>query len=155
MRERVKPAHGGTGGGKAEALQDMAKRYVGANADGRLNDADMRIRLANHLMDAQAHSLTMSRIAAEARGNVEVSASASILKNSATHIAQTQSELTLELMGHNGLGWEGDGFNDAELATVRSWLSGKAMSIYGGSFEVQNNIISKNILGLPENTQKG
>jgi hypothetical protein len=34
-------------------------------------------------------------------------------------------------------------------------LFGKAMSIYGGSFEVQNNIISKNILGLPETTQKG
>ena len=144
-----------TGGGKSEALQDMAKRYVGADAEGRLDDADLRLRLANHLMDAQAHGLTISRIAAEARGNVEVSASASILKNSATHVAQTQSELTLELMGHSGLGWEGEGFNDAELATVRNWLSGKAMSIYGGSFEVQNNIISKNILGLPENTQKG
>ena len=32
---------------------------------------------------------------------------------------------------------------------------GKAISIYGGSYEVQNNIISKNILGLPETTQKG
>ena len=38
---------------------------------------------------------------------------------------------------------------------MREWLSGKAMSIYGGSFEVQYNIISKNILGLPETTQKG
>jgi alkylation response protein AidB-like acyl-CoA dehydrogenase len=38
---------------------------------------------------------------------------------------------------------------------VREWLWGKAISIYGGSAEVQNNIISKNILGLPETTQKG
>jgi alkylation response protein AidB-like acyl-CoA dehydrogenase len=38
---------------------------------------------------------------------------------------------------------------------VRNWLSGKAISIYGGSYEVQKNIISKNILGLPETTQKG
>jgi len=29
------------------------------------------------------------------------------------------------------------------------------MSIYGGSYEVQKNIIAKNILGLPETTQKG
>jgi alkylation response protein AidB-like acyl-CoA dehydrogenase len=58
-------------------------------------------------------------------------------------------------MGHNALGWEGEGFSEDELAAVRNWLSGKAMSIYGGSFEIQNNIIAKNILGLPENTQRG
>ena len=38
---------------------------------------------------------------------------------------------------------------------MRGWLGGKAMSIYGGSFEIQNNIIAKNILGLPETTQRG
>ena len=50
---------------------------------------------------------------------------------------------------------EGANFAENELGNVRDWLSGKAISIYGGSFEVQNNIISKNILGLPETTQKG
>ena len=59
------------------------------------------------------------------------------------------------MMGHNGLGWDGDAFEAQELAAVRSWLSGKAVSIYGGSFEIQNNIIAKNILGLPETTQRG
>ena len=78
---------------------------------------------------------------------------ASVLKNSATHVAQTRAELTLEIFGHQGLGWEGDAFAKEELDTVRGWLSGKAMSIYGGSFEIQNNIISKRILGLPDNTQ--
>ena len=58
-------------------------------------------------------------------------------------------------MGHNGLGWEGDPFEEHELEAVRHWLSGKAISIYGGSFEIQNNIIAKNILGLPETTQRG
>jgi alkylation response protein AidB-like acyl-CoA dehydrogenase len=106
-------------------------------------------------MDDQAHKLTVGRITAEARGNVEVSAAASILKNSATNVSQARSELSLELMGSQGIGWEGDDFNEQELNTVREWLWGKAISIYGGSFEVQNNIISKNILGLPETTQKG
>jgi alkylation response protein AidB-like acyl-CoA dehydrogenase len=142
-------------GGRSESLQDMAKRYVGTDAEGRLADLDLRSRLASHLMDAKAHSLTLARVAAEARGNPEVSAAASILKNSATSVAQTRSELTLELMGHQGLGWEGHDFEPEELAAVRGWLFGKAVSIYGGSFEIQNNIISKNILGLPETTQKG
>jgi len=120
-----------------------------------LAPADLRSRLVRHLMDAKAHGLTIGRITAEARGKVQVSAAASILKNSATHVAQTKAELTLEVMGNQGLGWEGDVFTKEELGNVREWLAGKAMSIYGGSFEVQNNIISKNILGLPETTQKG
>ncbi|MGA0840380.1 MAG: acyl-CoA dehydrogenase family protein [Pseudomonadales bacterium] len=142
-------------GGRAESLQDMAKRYVGADEAGRLADPDLRIRIANHLMSSKAHNLTLARIAAEARGKASVTAAASILKNSATHVAQTRSELTLEIMGHQGVGWEGDEFTGQEKETVKTWLFGKAMSIYGGSFEVQNNIISKNILGLPETTQKG
>lgn len=138
-----------------ETLADTAKRYVGEDSEGRLADADLRVRLADHLMDAKAHSLTVGRITAEARGKVEVSAAASILKNSATDVAQTRSELLLELMGSQGLGWEGDKFSEDELEHVRQWLWGKAISIYGGSAEVQKNIISKNILGLPETTQKG
>ncbi|NJN51737.1 MAG: acyl-CoA dehydrogenase [Gammaproteobacteria bacterium] len=146
---------GAMSGAKPTPIHELAKKYVGVDDDGRLADADLRVRLANHLMDAKAHGLTIARIVAEAKGNVEVSAAASILKNSATKVAQTKAELTLELMGSQGLGWEGAAFTQAELGAVRDWLGGKAMSIYGGSFEVQNNIISKNILGLPETTQKG
>jgi alkylation response protein AidB-like acyl-CoA dehydrogenase len=143
------------GGGSRKPLREVAKDYVGVDADGRLADADLRARLTAHMMDAKAHSLTIRRIMAEARGNAKVSATASILKNAAATVAQQRAELTLELMGHNGLGWEGDGFTADEVSAVRGWLSGKAMSIYGGSFEIQNNIIAKNILGLPENTQRG
>ena len=51
-------------------------------------------------------------------------------------------------MGRQGLGWEGEGFSDTELAGVRGWLFGKATTIYGGSTEIQNNIVAKNILGM-------
>jgi alkylation response protein AidB-like acyl-CoA dehydrogenase len=139
-----------------EPLQDIAKRYRGTGADGTLTDADLRSRLADHLMDAAAHELTIARIITDARGgNVEVSATASILKNSATDVAQTRAELMLEIMGNQGLGWKPGEYTEEEARTVREWLGGKSMSIYGGSYEVQKNIISKNILGLPETTQKG
>ena len=101
-------------------------------------------------MQAKAHALTLSRAAAEARGGA--SNAASVLKNSATTVAQTRAELIVEIMGNQGLGWEGEAFAPAELEAVRDWLAGKAMSIYGGSFEVQNNIIAKRILGLPDPT---
>lgn len=141
--------------GTKESLLDIAKRYVGSDEKGALDDADLRLRLADHMMDAKAHRLTIARIMAEAKGNVKVTAVASILKNSATTVAQTRAELLVEIMGSQGIGWEGDDFSEDEIANTRSWLSGKAMSIYGGSAEVQKNIISKTILGLPETTQKG
>jgi len=53
-------------------------------------------------------------------------------------------------MGHQGLGWEGDDFAPEEIAAVRGWLGGKATTIFGGSQEIQNNIISKRILNLPD-----
>jgi len=86
----------------------------------------------------------------EARGNVNPSATTSIMKNSGTTIGQTRAELTLEIMGHQGLGWEGDDFAPEELAAVRGWLGGKATTIFGGSQEIQSNIISKRILNLPD-----
>ena len=60
---------------------------------------------------------------------------------------------TLEIMGEQGLGWSGEEFEAEEIEAVRGWLWGKAMSIYGGSAEIQNNIIAKRILGLPDTTQ--
>lgn len=155
QHERQSQTSARSASGKSEPLQDMAKRFVGTDAAGRLDDPDLRSRIVTHLMDAKLHSLTVDRITAEARGSVEVSAAASILKNSATNVAQTKAELHMEIAGSQGLGWEGKEFGAAELENIRGWLFGKAMSIYGGSSEVQKNIISKNILGLPETTQKG
>ena len=154
-RQSQTGAMSGMGGGKRKSLREVAVEYVGVDSDGRLADSDLRSRLAAQMMNAKAHSLTIARVTAEARGNAKVSAAASILKNAASSVLQQRAELMIELMGYNGLGWEGEGFSDEELAAVRTWLSGKAMSIYGGSFEIQNNIIAKNILGLPETTQRG
>ena len=144
---------GAANGPRATPMQDVAKRYLELDADGRIADTDLRTRLTQHLMDAQIHRLTLARAAAESKGASGATNAASVLKNSATNVAQTRAELTVEIMGHQGLGWEGEAFSKDEIETVRSWLGGKAMSIYGGSAEIQNNIISKRILGLPDNTQ--
>ena len=140
-------------GGRTIPLQDIAKRYLEVDAEGRLADTDLRARLTQHLMDTRIHGLTLARVMAESKEASGATNGASVLKNSATAVAQTRAELTLEIMGAQGLGWEGEAFADDEVEAVRGWLHGKAMSIYGGSFEIQNNIISKRILGLPETTQ--
>jgi alkylation response protein AidB-like acyl-CoA dehydrogenase len=142
-----------TGGGTAreiEGLGDVAKRYIGVDATGRLADADIRGRITTQKMEEQALRLTVRRAAAEARGNNAVSTTTSIMKNVSMKSAQDRSELLVEIMGSQGLGWEGDAFKPDELSEVRGWLAGKAFSIFGGTHEVQNNIISKRILGLPD-----
>jgi alkylation response protein AidB-like acyl-CoA dehydrogenase len=144
----------GQGGGRMMGptanLVDLAKEYVGVDETGRIADSDLRTRIAAHMIDARAHLLTIQRATEEARGNQNPSATTSIMKNSGTRIGQEKAELTLEIMGAKGLGWEGDDFTDEERTAVRTWLSGKATTIFGGSFEIQNNIISKRILGLPD-----
>jgi alkylation response protein AidB-like acyl-CoA dehydrogenase len=70
------------------------------------------------------------------------------MKNAGSRIGQERAELLIEIMGTAGLGWEGSGFTQDEIDTVRAWLGGKATTIYGGSQEIQNNIIAKRILGL-------
>jgi alkylation response protein AidB-like acyl-CoA dehydrogenase len=130
----------------------MAKKYVGEDADGRLNDHDLRVRIAANAMELRAVRLTIERGAAEARRNAGPSAASSILKNANAKAAQDRAELLVEAMGAQGLGWDGADYDEEELSAVREWLSGKAASIYSGSHEIQNNVISKRILGLPDAT---
>lgn len=153
QHERASQTGASTGGRPPPPLSDIAKQYVGVDERGRIADPDLRARVIRHQMDAKVHGLTLARAMAEAKGNNSPGNAASVLKNSATNVAQTRAELTLEIMGQQALGWEGEAFSSEELEAVRTWLWGKAMSIYGGSSEIQNNIISKRILGLPDTTQ--
>jgi alkylation response protein AidB-like acyl-CoA dehydrogenase len=146
----------GAGGGTTRAmmaggpLDEMARSYVGVEEDGRLADADLRTRLTEHLMEAKAFALTGRRLALEDRSNRGPTAASSILKNVGSKVRCDSAELALEIMGHQGVGWAGDDFAPDEIAIVRTWLGGKAGTIAGGSYEIQNNIISKRILGLPD-----
>jgi alkylation response protein AidB-like acyl-CoA dehydrogenase len=144
---------GGRMMGPAVSIADIAKKYVGVDETGRLADSDLRSRLSAHMINAKAHGLTLARAMAEARGNLNPSATTSVMKNSGTQIGQERAELTLEIMGVQGLGWDGEAFTADERSAVRSWLGGKATTIFGGSQEIQSNIISKRILGLPDTTQ--
>ena len=130
------------------SVPEIAKKYRGADGEGRIGDADLRTRIIKHEMDQRAFALTLRRAALEAKGNAGPSAATSIMKNVGARITQDRAELNIEIMGMQGLGWEGEGFAEDELAQTRSWLWGKAVSIYGGSTEIQNNVIAKRILGM-------
>ena len=153
QHERASQTGASRGGPRPVVLSNIAKKYVGVDARGQLSDTDLRARIVTNMMAGKAHELTLARAAAESKSNANPGNAASVLKNSATEVAQTRAELMLEIFGTQGLGWEGASFTPEELEAVRTWLSGKAMSIYGGSAEIQKNIISKRILGLPDMTR--
>ena len=135
-------------GGALASLEEIAKTYVGTDEKGCIADRDLRARVTEHLMSAKAFQLTIQRAQAEAKSNVSPSATTSIMKNAGSKLQQERAELLLEIMGHQALGWEGEGFSREELDSARAWLGGKAVTIYGGTYEIQNNIIAKRILGL-------
>jgi alkylation response protein AidB-like acyl-CoA dehydrogenase len=153
QHERSGLSGAGGGFGPQKSLDQIAKDYVGSDEAGRIADPDLRTRVIQNQIEVRAFQLTALRAMAEAKGNQNPSAATSIMKNAGTRAMQDRAELVLEIMGHQGLGWEGDAFSADELAAVRGWLGGKATTIYGGSQEVQSNIISKRILGLPDLTQ--
>jgi alkylation response protein AidB-like acyl-CoA dehydrogenase len=142
---------GGPGLGAAPAgVVALAKKYVGLDETGRLDDADLRKRIIEHTMETRAFQLTVQRAASEAKSNQGPSAATSIMKYAGAKVAQDRTELSIEAMGQRGLGWDGEGFEPDELAAVRGWLRAKANSIEGGTSEVNLNVVSKRVLGLPD-----
>jgi Acyl-CoA dehydrogenases len=156
QHERNSLAGGGGSAGRyasGRSPSALAKEYVGLDEQGRIADSELRARIAKNDIDLKAFQLTAIRAMQESRGNQGPSAATSIMKNAASQTLQERAELAIEVLGSQGLGWEGEGFSEEELTFVRNWLGGKATTIYGGSAEIQNNIISKRILGLPDATK--
>ncbi len=141
---------GGGAGGVSGDLAQVATKYVGLDEDGVLADGDLRGRITRNKMDFQAFYLTLGRIAAEARSSSGPSAGTSIIKYAAATLAQERSELMVEALGAQGLGWEGEGFLPGEVTATRGWLRSKGNSIEGGTSEVNINVVSKRVLGLPD-----
>jgi alkylation response protein AidB-like acyl-CoA dehydrogenase len=151
-RSGLTGAGGGLGSG-GKPLEELAKQYIGVDDKGRIADADLRARLVTNAINFRAFQQTAVRAMMESKGNAGPSSATSIMKNAGTQLIQERQEMALEIMGHQGLGWEGEAFTKEELEAVRGWLFGKAFTIFGGSQEVQSNIVSKRILGLPDLTQ--
>jgi alkylation response protein AidB-like acyl-CoA dehydrogenase len=146
---------GGLSGGARPAqsgpsLAEIAKKYIGEE-NGRISDPAIREQVTALNMNRAAFRLTALRANAENKSGGTPGAATSIFKLFGAALQQDGAELKRELMGFRGLGADTDnGFSPAELTATEEWLHTKATTIYGGSNEIQANIISKRVLGLPE-----
>ncbi|RLA46882.1 MAG: acyl-CoA dehydrogenase [Gammaproteobacteria bacterium] len=134
---------------KVPQLVAMAKQYHG-EVNGRIDNPELRTDIIRHLINTRAFKLTLKRAFDEAKAGASSGETSSMFKFYGSENVQVKHELMLEAMGTNALAWEGEDFSSGELETLRTWLGCKATTIYGGSSEIQLNIIAKRVLGLPE-----
>ena len=146
--ERQNISAGGFGGGAGIDVVEAAKEHVGVDAQGRIADGDLRTRISAHKMDSAAFQLTVRRAEVEGKASKGPSAATSIIKYAAAKLNQDRTELTIEALGLQGLGWEGEAFSAGEIGAMRSMLRAKANSIEGGTSEINLNVVAKRVLGL-------
>lgn len=133
----------------SRSVENLAKHYLGEH-NGQISDPDIRVRVIQHKMNAQAFGLTLQRAAEEARSLSAPSPASSMFKYFGTEQSKARFDLTMEILGTRGLGWEAPGFSEQELAATRQWLRSRANSIEGGTSEIQLNVIAKRVLALPD-----
>ncbi len=132
-------------------LADVARAFVGTNAEGRLTDSVVRQNLITHEINDRAFALTKKRTVQEADGGNTPGPATSIFKMYGTELQQEKSSLMCTIRGTQGFGWQdNDSFSADELEWTRAWLGNRAASIYSGTNEIQRNIIAKRVLGLPD-----
>jgi alkylation response protein AidB-like acyl-CoA dehydrogenase len=146
---RVTPRRPKPAGPKVDSMGKLAKKYVG-EADGKISDYGFRDDVLRHRMDQRALALTQTRAKEENKSGQTPEAATSIFKLVGSTLLQNDSNLQNRLMGFNGAGWDPDHFEKREFNATRTWLGGRSHTIYGGTNEVQKNIIAKRMLGLPD-----
>ncbi|MBS04806.1 MAG: acyl-CoA dehydrogenase [Gammaproteobacteria bacterium] len=148
-RSGITTLAGGAQRSRGPGLPDVARRYIG-EANGKVADEGFRQKLLHHEMTARALQLTQRRTVEESAEARTPGPQTSMFKYYGSVTTQNAIELGRDARGSQGLGWEGGGFDGAEIGAMREFLSSRAMSIYSGSNEIQLNIIAKRVLGLPD-----
>ncbi len=146
-RQNISATGFGADRNSGPTLADIAKKYVGTQ-DGIMADGDLRARVTKQMMYEQAFMLTIQRNTELAKAGADVGPATSIIKYAAAKMNQTKTELQVEAMGYQGLGWEGEGFKAGEIMSTRAMLRAKGNSIEGGTSEVNLNVVAKRVLGL-------
>ena len=135
---------------RLNAYAELAKQYLGEDAQGRIANTDSRNDVIAQVIEERALSLTTQRVVEESRSAGAPGAATSIFKFVGSSVTRAGSELKSRLRGTSGLVWESNEFTADELESTRSWLRDRAITIYGGTNEVQLNVIAKRVLGLPD-----
>ena len=118
-----------------------------------IEDRGFRERVAAVEVELKALEMTLLRViaAAKFRGHSDKpDPASSILKIKGTEIQQATTELLLEVAGPQAMRYCPEGTAHAGWADriAPNYFSWRKLSIFGGSNEIQKNIIAKTVLGF-------
>ena len=143
--ERTNIAAIGASKRELRRLKQMAAQKAKGGAT-MLQDPLFASRIAQVEIELRALEITNMRVIFDEARNHAPGPEASMLKIRGTEILQRISELQMELLGAEALAYAG---GDADAARATSaYLNLRKLSIFGGSNEIQRNIIAHMILGL-------
>jgi alkylation response protein AidB-like acyl-CoA dehydrogenase len=138
-----------------ERLRAFSSTELGDDAQPLLADPFFKRKVADLEIDLTALEYTELRTLAGESSGKGPGPESSILKIKGTEIQQRLTELTLEAAGHYGAPYlRGLAHNvgaigpDGAHGAAGAYFNMRKTSIYGGSNEIQRNIIAKMVLGL-------
>ena len=117
---------------------------------GPLPDKAVRSEIAQTEMDQMCYAATLQKVQDAAKAGKGMGPEGSMFKLYLSELGQRGADLRQRLNGADGLIWDGDEFHPEAKETTREWLYSRASTILGGTSEIQLNIITKRVLGLPE-----
>ena len=133
---------------------------VASGVNGAMaHDHDFALRLARLRLEAQALEVTELRILADIANGRAPGPQTSLTKLIASNLTQQVDALAMDLSGYDGLQLPAErplygndapapvGTREAQTAAAK-YLNSRAWTIFGGTDEVQKNIIAKTVLGL-------
>ena len=146
--------------GVAKQRMQRIKSYAqtpDANGEKLWDDAVFRARFLQTAADIKALEITQLRILAKQQGHDSDAPDplTSMLKIKGSELQQATTELLLEVAGKDSESPQireiyKSGNQDFEWldAVASSYFNNRKLSIYGGSNEIQHNILSKAIMGF-------
>jgi alkylation response protein AidB-like acyl-CoA dehydrogenase len=136
-------------GSPRHSLRALSRLEKIATARGQFQDAAFEDRYAQLLLDVLDLGSTYERMVEALSSGKPYGHEANLLKLWQSETYQRVNELTLEAAGSAGATSGEIEFGEAVLDILTPFYESRQPTIYGGSVQIQRNILSKNVLKLP------
>ena len=141
-----------------EKIRAVAEGEQAGTGERLIDDKGFARKLADAEIELKSIEMTEHRVMAELAGGKNPGPASSMLKTKGTEMRQRLDEIAIETIayyaGVNQMDAREPGSNVEPIGPadgmvfMPSYLNNRAASIYGGSNEVQRNIMAKLVLGL-------
>jgi alkylation response protein AidB-like acyl-CoA dehydrogenase len=120
-----------------------------AEATGAFEDKAFLSRYAKHRLDVYDLGSAFERFAKVLRAGGDLDADVSVLKIFNTELYQRITEEMLEIAGEAARFEDDLDAGEIQVDAMNLFLDSRAPAIFGGSNEIQRNILAKSVLNLP------